>query len=167
MGAVFIQSFITVLRNIHWIKGSNTNQCRRQIYITSSIAGLVGSPGQSVYSASKHAINGFVKSLRYELVRDNIQMGLVCPGPFRPSENSNDGMGETKNGSSGRLLKKDAMKKKMTAERAAELYVTAIACGINEAWLTYSHILLFAYICQYLPCLESVLVKVIGPRRMK
>ena len=38
--AVFVQSFVTVLRELHWIKASNTNKYQRSIYITSSIAGL-------------------------------------------------------------------------------------------------------------------------------
>eukprot|EP00483_Globobulimina_turgida_P000493 UN00493 len=163
---VFVQSFIAILRDLHWIKASNTNK-QRSIYVTSSIAGLVGSPGQGAYACAKHAINGCMKSLRFEMVRDNINIGLVCPGPFRPSENSNDGLGETTNDTSGRLLKKDSMKKKMTTERAAKLYVTAIACRITESWLAHNPILLFTYVMQYLPCLTSILVKYVGPSRMK
>ena len=132
-----------------------------------SVLCKVGSPGRGAYSAAKHAVNGFMKSLRFELVRDNVNIGIVCPGPFRPSEHSNDGMGETAEDSSGRLLSADRLKKKMTAERAAKLYVTSIACGITESWLACSDVLLFAYICQYVPCLMSLLVKLVGPMQMK
>jgi len=163
---VFVQSFISVLRELKWIKKSNTNKSRG-IYITSSVAGLVGAPGQSAYAAAKHAINGFMKSLRFEVVRDKLHIAIVCPGPFRPSEHSNDGLGESVKSSSGRLLKADALKKKMTAQRAAELYVTVMVHKITESWLCGGSILLFVYIMQYLPVLTSVLVKFVGPMRMK
>eukprot|EP01084_Bolivina_argentea_P278264 475290_1 len=163
---VFVQSFISILRELKWIKKSNTNK-QRGIYVTSSIAGLVGSPGQGAYACAKHAINGCMKSLRFELIKDNIHVGLICPGPFRPSANSNDGLGETIDGSSGRLLKKDSMKKKMTSERAAKLYVTVIACRITESWLAHNPYLLFVYVMQYLPCLTSILTKYVGRSRMK
>ena len=162
----FTQSFICCLRKLSWIRSNNTNK-QRGIYITSSIAGLVGSPGQGAYAMSKHAINGFMKSLRYELVRDNIHIGIVCPGPFRPTQHSRDGLGADENSKSGRLLSKDIKKKKMTSQRAAQLYVTVMACNIGEAWLAHNPILLFTYIQQYLPFLRLYLVKLIGPMRMK
>jgi len=48
----------------------------------SSVAGLIGSYGSSSYSASKHAIHGFFKSLRLELdPKDNIGIVLL-PVPY-------------------------------------------------------------------------------------
>ena len=140
---------------------------QRGIYITSSIAGLVGSPGQVAYASSKHAINGYMKSLRYELVRDNINIGIVCPGPFKPSENSNDGLGGSIDEKSGRLNKKDMKKKKMTSERAADLYVSVMNGGITESWLAGNPYLLFCYVQQYLPFLRGYLAKIVGPMRTK
>eukprot|EP01084_Bolivina_argentea_P016352 30603_1 len=163
---VFVQSYICVLRELKWLKASATNK-PRGVYVTSSTAGLVGSPGQPPYAASKHAINGFMKSLRYELVTNNVHIGIVNPGPFKPSDNSNDGMGETVAAQSGRLLKNDIAKKKMTAERASQLYLTVIRYRITEAWLANNPILIFIYIMQYLPCLEGIFTKYIGPKRMK
>lgn len=46
----------------------------------SSILGLVGSPGGSVYSASKHAVLGLTKSLSAEFARKGIRINAVCPG---------------------------------------------------------------------------------------
>eukprot|EP00485_Elphidium_margaritaceum_P003447 CAMPEP_0202695518 /NCGR_PEP_ID=MMETSP1385-20130828/9101_1 /ASSEMBLY_ACC=CAM_ASM_000861 /TAXON_ID=933848 /ORGANISM="Elphidium margaritaceum" /LENGTH=296 /DNA_ID=CAMNT_0049351561 /DNA_START=40 /DNA_END=927 /DNA_ORIENTATION=- len=130
----FTQSYIQCLRDLKWIKASNTNQARG-VYVTSSLAGLVGSPGQGAYALSKHAINGYMRSLRYETsIKDNVHIGLVCPGPFRPTEHSHDGLGSRLNENSGRLLAKDMKGKKMTSQRAAELYVTCMAFRITEAW---------------------------------
>ena len=58
-------------------------------------------------------------------------------------------------------------KKKMTSKRAAELYTTTIACRLNESWLATNPYLLFTYINQYLPILQGLLTKIVGPKRTK
>ena len=40
----------------------------------------MGYPLQSAYSASKHAMLGWTKSLARECYRDNIRVHAVCPG---------------------------------------------------------------------------------------
>ncbi len=46
----------------------------------SSLAGLLSGPGFSAYAASKHACEGFYKSLRQELYPWNIHVSVVNPG---------------------------------------------------------------------------------------
>ena len=46
----------------------------------SSIAGYRGLPGRSGYSASKHAINGWLEALRTELLDSGVNVMWVCPG---------------------------------------------------------------------------------------
>ncbi len=46
----------------------------------SSVAGKVGRNGYSHYSASKHAVLGFTKSLAYEMAPHNVTVNAVCPG---------------------------------------------------------------------------------------
>jgi short-subunit dehydrogenase len=46
----------------------------------SSIAGFRGLPGRSGYSASKYAMNGFLESLRTEMMDSGVQVMWVCPG---------------------------------------------------------------------------------------
>lgn len=46
----------------------------------SSIAGYRGLPGRSGYSASKHAVNGWLESLRTELLDTGVNVMWVCPG---------------------------------------------------------------------------------------
>jgi NAD(P)-dependent dehydrogenase (short-subunit alcohol dehydrogenase family) len=49
----------------------------------SSISGLVGFPGLSPYTASKHALEGFSESLRLELKPFGIDVVLVEPGSYK------------------------------------------------------------------------------------
>lgn len=46
----------------------------------SSIAGYRGLPGRSGYSASKFAINGWLESIRTELMDRDVNVMWVCPG---------------------------------------------------------------------------------------
>lgn len=46
----------------------------------SSIAGYRGLPGRSGYSASKWALQGFLESLRTELLHSGVNVMWVCPG---------------------------------------------------------------------------------------
>lgn len=45
----------------------------------SSIAGVVGSPGTVAYTASKHAVNGFTRSLDYELLETSVGVTSIHP----------------------------------------------------------------------------------------
>jgi NAD(P)-dependent dehydrogenase (short-subunit alcohol dehydrogenase family) len=49
---------------------------------TASTAGLVGSPYSPVYSAVKHAVIGFMRSLALRLATENIRANALCPGPI-------------------------------------------------------------------------------------
>lgn len=53
---------------------------RGQIVQISSILGFVGIPYSAVYTATKHALNGLVKSLRYELRGSGVKVWAGCPG---------------------------------------------------------------------------------------
>ena len=46
----------------------------------SSIAGYRGLPGRSGYSASKYALQGWLESIRTELMHDGVHVMWVCPG---------------------------------------------------------------------------------------
>lgn len=50
------------------------------IVVTASLAGLTGTPADPVYSLTKHAVVGFVRSLAQPLAQDNITINAVCPG---------------------------------------------------------------------------------------
>lgn len=49
------------------------------IITVSSILGLIALPGRSAYCASKHAVTGFKRSLRWELRKERIRVSIVHP----------------------------------------------------------------------------------------
>ncbi|SKB74095.1 SDR family NAD(P)-dependent oxidoreductase [Luteibacter sp. 22Crub2.1] len=60
-----------------------------QIVTVSSIVGLIGPPNLSFYSASKHAVEGYFKALRFELNQFNIKVSVVEPVWFKTSLGEN------------------------------------------------------------------------------
>lgn len=56
-----------------------------KIIIVGSIVGLVSFPNAAYYSASKHALEGYFKALRYELNGFNISVAMIEPSAFKTS----------------------------------------------------------------------------------
>jgi NAD(P)-dependent dehydrogenase (short-subunit alcohol dehydrogenase family) len=52
------------------------------IMVTSSAAGVIGLPGAAHYVASKHALNGLVKTAALELGPTRIRVNSIAPGPI-------------------------------------------------------------------------------------
>ena len=61
-------------------------QMRRQgggtIVNVTSMAGLIGLPGNSIYSASKHALEGLTEAMALEYIPLNVRIHLVEPGAY-------------------------------------------------------------------------------------
>jgi len=56
-----------------------------RVIVMSSVAGLRGYPGLSMYCATKHGLEGFSDSLRQELSRHDVHVISVQPGDFSTS----------------------------------------------------------------------------------
>jgi short-subunit dehydrogenase len=89
----------------------------------SSVAGFKGLPARTGYSASKFAMNGFLESLKLELVQKNVGVHIVCPG-YTNSNIRNSALNQ-----SGNLQGESPLdeKKLMSAEQVAfEIYKAII-----------------------------------------
>ena len=69
-----------VLRPVHAVLPHMLAQKSGDILVTSSISGFVDIHWEPVYSASKHAIQGFVHTLRRQVAAQGIRVGAVAPG---------------------------------------------------------------------------------------
>lgn len=56
-----------------------------KIITVGSIVGLVSFPNAAYYAASKHALEGYFKALRYELNGFNIDVSMIEPAAFKTS----------------------------------------------------------------------------------
>lgn len=62
---------------------------------TSSMVGQISAPYFSTYAATKHALEGYLQGLRYEIAPFGIDIAIVQPGPF-PTGLSNAGQQPTR-----------------------------------------------------------------------
>lgn len=69
-----------VMRCVHAVLPHMMAQRSGDILITSSISGFLDIEWEPVYSASKHAIQGFVHTLRRQVASSNIRVGALAPG---------------------------------------------------------------------------------------
>nr|WP_199077866.1 SDR family oxidoreductase [Pedobacter sp. ASV19] len=91
MRALFNELDLSVLKNLMDVNFWGTVYCTKyaldeilktkgSIIGVSSIAGYRGLPGRTGYSASKFAMNGFMESLRTELLPTGVHVMVACPG---------------------------------------------------------------------------------------
>lgn len=69
-----------VLRSVRAVLPQMIAQKSGDILVTSSISGFVDIHWEPVYSASKHAVQSFVHTLRRQVAPHNIRVGAVAPG---------------------------------------------------------------------------------------
>jgi ribitol 2-dehydrogenase len=68
-------------RSVHAVLPHMIARQSGDIIMTSSIAGLVPVVWEPVYTASKHAIQAFVHTVRRQVAPHRIRVGAVAPGP--------------------------------------------------------------------------------------
>lgn len=112
-----------------------------------SIAGYVGLPGRTGYSASKFAIRGFLDTVRIENLKNGLHVLVAAPG-FTTSEvrkvaliNDGSPQGETPRDES----------KMMSAEECARHIVRAVKKRKRELILTFAEGKLTVFLSKFLP----------------
>ena len=97
----------------------------------SSVAGKIGTPLRTGYSASKFATNGFYDALRAENYKENIQVTIVMPGFVKTnvSRNALTAEGKKQGKSDG------AIEAGISAEECAHRAWAAILAGKNEVFI--------------------------------
>lgn len=98
----------------------------------SSIAGYIGLPARTGYSASKYAMQGFLDALRTENLKTGLHVMVACPG-FTASNIRNTAL--SKDGSSQGETPRDEGKM-MTAEEVATYISNGIAAKKRTLVLT-------------------------------
>ena len=71
----------SVFRTIHAVLPHMVERGSGDIVVTSSVAGFVPVMVEPVYTASKHAVQAFVHTLRRQVMKHGIRVGEVAPGP--------------------------------------------------------------------------------------
>jgi len=75
-------NFFGLVRMSNAVLPNMITRGRGLIINISSLAGLFGLPYQSMYCASKHAIEGYSESLRMELRRTGVRVVVINPGDY-------------------------------------------------------------------------------------
>ena len=70
-----------VFRSIHAVLPHMIARKTGDILVTSSVAGIVPVVWEPVYTASKHAVQAFVHTLRRQVIPHGLRVGAVLPGP--------------------------------------------------------------------------------------
>jgi ribitol 2-dehydrogenase len=69
-----------VMRCVHGVLPSMLAQRSGDILVTSSISGFIDIHWEPIYSASKHAIQTFVHTLRRQVAPAGLRVGSIAPG---------------------------------------------------------------------------------------
>jgi ribitol 2-dehydrogenase len=70
-----------VFRSIHAVLPHMVEKGSGDILVTSSVAGVIPVVWEPIYTASKHAVQAFVHTVRRQVSKHGIRVGAVLPGP--------------------------------------------------------------------------------------
>lgn len=114
----FATNFFGVHQLTQLLLPAMLKQNEGRIIQTSSIVGIVATPGRGAYSASKYALEAWSDVLRLELCETNINVCLIEPGPLKTEFSSNVNQTE-----SDKIVKNPPIAKRFTLTADAILPV--------------------------------------------
>ncbi|MGO6816645.1 SDR family oxidoreductase [Rhizobium brockwellii] len=68
-------------RSVHAVLPHMVERKTGDIILTSSVAGMIPVLWEPIYTASKHAVQAFVHTLRRQVAKHGLRVGAVAPGP--------------------------------------------------------------------------------------
>jgi ribitol 2-dehydrogenase len=68
-------------RSVHAVLPHMVERKTGDIIMTSSVAGMIPVVWEPIYTASKHAIQAFVHTLRRQVAKHGLRVGAIAPGP--------------------------------------------------------------------------------------
>ena len=131
-----------------------------QVVVLSSLAGRIGTPISSSYSATKYALHGYFDALRAEVSFKNVNVQIVCPGPVVSEI--------MKSAIRAEGTKSSVEEKKMPTARCTHLMAKGMKWRLDEIWISNQPFLAIAYLNTYMPFVSRQIFKhLIGPARVK
>ena len=127
-----------------------------QIVTNTSLSGKFGSKKRTVYASSKHALHGFMDSLRAEVHEHNIKVNTVAPGFV----NTEIGMKAlTGDGTPYGANDRGHESQGMDLDKASEMIIKSIEANKREAYIVprISFPKIALYISRYFPGLGAVI----------
>ncbi|MWP48784.1 SDR family oxidoreductase [Gilliamella sp. Lep-s21] len=95
--AQFSTNFFGIHQLTQLLLPAMLEQNEGRIIQTSSIVGIIATPGRGAYSASKYALEAWSDVLRLELANTNIKVSLIEPGPLKTYFSNNVNQTEKEN----------------------------------------------------------------------
>ncbi|KAL1131323.1 hypothetical protein AAG570_010941 [Ranatra chinensis] len=139
-------------------------QTRGHLVVMSSLAGVFGAPFSGTYTATKHAIHGYFKSLMTEKLGGNIDVTLLCPGPVFSNLLQQCFTSEKGKVFGQHMRPTD---KRMPTERCAQLCAIAIANKLDEAWIGIFPVVPLCYVLVYFPNIAKKISIFVGAKQIQ
>jgi len=152
-------NFFSYVNLVRLVLPSMISRKSGQIVVMSSLAGKMGVPIQTTYSASKFALQGYFDGLRGEVAHHGVGVSIVCPGPVE-SEIVDKAVRVE-----GDVQQSEG--KKMPTARCTSLVAKGMYHKLAEMWISEQPFLSIAYLAGFAPYLTRLLAARIGPSRAK
>ena len=129
-----------------------------QIVTNTSLSGKFGSKKRSVYAAAKHALHGFIDSLRAEVHEHNIKINTIAPGyvntdiGIKALVEDGNSYGKNDRGHDSKGLK---------VEKAVKMIISAIKNNKREVLVIpiFSMLMLASLLSRFLPGLAAIVAR--------